>query len=81
MKEIINKIESIEYHLHNMKIIVGSYGGFDLIDSNITELKALVKNCSMPDVIDQSEKLPCAECSGNGGGVTDDGWEKCDCQK
>ena len=25
--------------------------------------------------------LPCKECSGNGGGVTDNGWEICDCQK
>lgn len=36
---------------------------------------------SIANVVRQSEQLPCAECSGNGGGVTDDGWEKCDCQK
>lgn len=32
-------------------------------------------------VLGQSEQLPCTECGGNGGGVTDSGWEKCDCQK
>ncbi|MBT0607626.1 hypothetical protein [Aequorivita echinoideorum] len=39
----------------------------------------VVKNCSIPDVVGRSEQLPCPECSGNGGGVTDNGWEQCDC--
>ena len=35
----------------------------------------------LADILEQSEQLPCGECSGIGGGVTDNGWEKCDCQK
>lgn len=49
------------------------------IENYLNEIER-VKNYSIPDVVERGEQSPCVQCSGNGGGVTDDGWEKCDCQ-
>lgn len=52
---------------------------WDALEKRVAELEAENQALLQSLVVGQSEQLPCAECSGNRGGVTDDGWEKCDC--
>lgn len=80
MKE---KIEFIDDFLMRCEDWMHGQDGEDVTKCRkyLIEIRGQVKNCSIPIVVGRSEQLPCGECSGNGGGVTDNGWEKCDCQK
>lgn len=59
------------YCMNNDRSCIWREGAVDASERQLT----------IPDVVGRSEQLPCPECGGNGGGVTDNGWEQCDCKK